>query len=139
MRAVAGLVAGLVTAVAAMIAVGFVGNLFVPMSDATAPGQREALTVALAGAGFGTQLIVLLAWFAAAFAGAAIARYVSRATWPGWTIAALLALVLAGTFLSPLPTWMQVLAVLGPLAGGLLAQLLVAARPGEAGESPANA
>jgi hypothetical protein len=131
MRILAGLVAGVAAAVAAMIAVGFVGNLFVPLSDATAPGQGEAVTVALTTAPIGAQIIVLLAWFTAAFAGAGVARYVSRATWPGWTIAGLLALVLAGTFLVPLPIWMQVLAVLGPLAGGALAQSLVAARPAE--------
>jgi hypothetical protein len=139
MRVFAGLVAGLVAAVAAMIAVGFVGNLFVPMADAAAAGQREALTVALARAALGTQLIVLIAWFGAAFVGAACARFVSRVAWPGWTIAALLALLLAGTFLSPLPAWMQVCAVLGPIAGGALAQLLVPTRSREPDGSPASA
>ena len=139
MRNLAGLVAGLAAAVAAMIAVGFVGNLFVPLSDATAPGQSEAVTVALTTAPIGAQVIVLIAWFSAAFAGAAVARYVSRATWPGWTIAGLLALFLAGTFLVPLPIWMQVLAVLGPLAGGALAQGLVAGPPADQDGVAANA
>src|SRR5687768_1950945 len=125
MRSIAGLIAGLVAAAAAMIAVGFVGNLFVPMSDAGVPGMGEALIVALAAGPLGPQVTVLAAWFFAAFAGAAAARYVSRAAWPGWTIAGLLALLLAGAFLVPLPIWMQVLAVLGPLGGGLLADRLV--------------
>jgi hypothetical protein len=122
-----------------MIAVGFVGNLFVPLSDAAAPGGGEAVTVALAAAPLGAQVIVLIAWFAAAFAGAAVARFVSRASWQGWTIAGLLALVLAGTFLVPLPMWMQILAVLGPLAGGALAQRLVAGRPADRDAVAANA
>ena len=126
MRAIAGLVAGLVAAGVAMIAVGFVGNLFVPMSDASVPGRGETLIVALGAGPIGPQLIVLAAWFFAAFAGAAAARYVSRTAWPGWTIAGLLALLLAASFLVPLPIWMQVLAVLGPLAGGFLADRLVA-------------
>lgn len=128
MRSLAGLVAGLVAAGAAMIAVGFVGNLFVPMADAGVPGSGEALIVALAAGPVGPQLTVLAAWFFAAFAGAATARYVSRTAWPGWTIAGLLALLLAASFLVPLPIWMQVLAVLGPLAGGFLADRLVAVR-----------
>ncbi|WP_129793381.1 hypothetical protein [Sphingosinicella sp. CPCC 101087] len=130
MKSLAGLVAGLVAAVAAMIAVGFVGNLFVPLSDAPVPGETEAVTVALAAAPLGAQVTVLLAWFAAALAGAAAARFISRASWPGWTIAGLLALLLAGTFLVPLPIWMQTIAVLGPLAGGAIAQLLVPLRRG---------
>ena len=139
MRAIAGLVVGLAAAVAAMIAVGFVGNLFVPMPDAAVPGQGEALTVALASGPLGAQVTVLLAWFAAAFAGAAAARYVARAAWPGWAIAGLLALILAGTFLVPLPVWMQILAVLGPLGGGVLAQWLVPGRRTDGGAVTAHA
>ena len=125
MRSVLGLIAGAVAAVAAMMLVGFIGGMFVPLSDAVVPGQREALTVALASASIGAQAIVLLAWAVAGFAGAATARWVSRAAWPGWAIAGLLAVMLAGAFLVPLPIWMQVLAVLGPLAGGMLAHALV--------------
>jgi hypothetical protein len=145
MRSLAGLVAGLIAAVAAMIVVGFVGNLFVPLSDAPVPGQTEteavteAVTVALTAAPLGAQVTVLLAWFAAALAGAATARFISRVSWPGWTIAGLLALLLAGTFLVPLPVWMQVFAVLGPLAGGALAQILVPVRPADADSLAANA
>jgi integral membrane sensor domain MASE1 len=50
---------------------------------------------------------------------------VARVSWPGWVIAGGLALLLATTFLAPLPVWMQVLAVVGPLIGGLLADMLV--------------
>lgn len=129
MRAILGLAAGLVVTVLAMMAAGFVGALIVPMSGPTDPSQAGQLSEALAAAPAGEQVVILLSWFVAVFAGAATAKAVARTSWPGWTIAGLLALVLAGTFLVPLPAWMQALSVIGPLAGGLLADLLVRRRP----------
>ncbi|WP_114953462.1 hypothetical protein [Sphingosinicella terrae] len=125
MRAIGGLLAGLVVAVLAMMAAGFVGDLVFPMSGPTDPRQAGQLREALAAAPAGQQAVILFSWFVAAFAGAAAAKAIARVSWPGWTIAGLLALVLAGTFLVPLPGWMQALAVIGPLGGGLLADLLV--------------
>lgn len=128
MRALAGLIAGLIAAVAAMIVVGFVGGLIVPMSASTDVGQQEMLRETLVAAPLGQQLVILISWFAAAFAGAAVAQLIARVAWPGWAIAGGLALLLAATFLVPLPVWMQALAVVGPLLGGLLADQLVRRR-----------
>jgi hypothetical protein len=137
MRILGGLIAGIIAAVAAMIAVGFFGSLIVPMSGPTDASQQEMIREALAAAPFGQQLVILLSWFAAAFAGAAAAKLIARRSWPGWTIAGGLALILAASFLVPLPMWMQTFAVLGPLTGGLLADLLIRRRAGGAKGDPA--
>lgn len=140
MRAIGGLAAGLVVTVLAMMAAGFVGDLVVPMSGPTDPRQAGQLREALVAAPAGQQAVILLCWFVAALAGAATAKAIARTSWPGWTIAGLLALVLAGTFLVPLPGWMQALSVAGPLAGGLLADLLVRRRaPVDAEARPTHA
>ena len=140
MRTIGGLAAGLVAAVLAMMAAGFVGSLIVPMSGPTDPRQSDQLREALTAAPADQQAVILISWFAAAFAGAATAKAISGQSWPGWAIAGLLALILAGTFLVPLPAWMQALAVIGPLAGGLLADLVVRRRRSAApGEAPVNA
>ena len=139
MRALGGLVAGIVAAVLAMMAVGFVGNLVVPLSGPADPAQSGQIREAISAAPADQQAVILLSWFAAAFAGAAVAKRVSGVSWPGWAIAGLLALILAGTFLVPLPMWMQALSVIGPLAGGLLADLLVRRRPRAGGGAAASA
>jgi hypothetical protein len=47
-------------------------------------------------------------------------------------------LLLAASFLAPLPVWMQIGAVLGPLAGGLIADLLVKGRGARAAPGRAD-
>ena len=141
MRAIAGLLAGIVAAIAAIMAVGFVGGLFLAVEVPTDPIQNaEATAAALGSAPIGAQILLVLSWFAGGLAGAAAAKWVALASWPGWTVACGLALLLATTFLAPLPTWMQVLAVIGPLVGGLIADMTVRGRAGAvAGEPAADA
>ena len=126
MRAIGGILAGIVAAVAAIMAVGLVGGMFFSVEVPTDPIQNaEATAAALGSAPVGAQILLVLSWFAGGLAGAAAAKWVSRVSWPGWTVACGLALLLATTFLAPLPVWMQVLAVIGPLVGGLIADMMV--------------
>ena len=137
MRAIAGLLVGIVAAIAAIMAVGLVGGLFFSVEAPTDPIQSaQATAAALGAAPVGAQILLVLSWFAGGFAGAAAAKRVARVSWPGWVVAGGLALLLASTFLVPLPVWMQALAVVGPLVGGLLADMLVG---GTAGEPAADA
>ena len=69
-----------------------------------------------------------MSWFIGGFAALAAAKKLAGVSWPGWVVAGLLALLLAGTFLVPLPVWMQALAVLGPLIGALVADVTVSGR-----------
>lgn len=128
MRGVLGLLAGIVAGLASMMLAGFVGGLLYPV-ETVAGGDVVA---GLRAAPIGAQAAVLVSWFAGAFGGAAAAKAVSGASWPGWTIAGLLALVLAFIFLLPLPVWLQALAPVAPLLGGLLADLLIGGRTPDA-------
>ena len=140
MRSLLGLVAGILAGIVAMMAVGWIGSMFFAVQGPTAPAGSEALATAIGSAPVATQVTILLSWIAAAFAGAATAKAISRASWPGWVIAGALALVLAGTFLVPFPAWMQILAVAGPLAAGVLADVLIKGRPAyEESETVADA
>jgi len=140
MRAIVGILAGIVAAVAAIMAVGLVGGMFFSVAAPTDPIQNaEAAAAALGSAPVGAQICLILSWFAGGFAGLAAGKWVARVSWPGWVVAGGLALLLATTFLAPLPVWMQALAVVGPLLGGLLADLMVRGSAGAAGEPAADA
>ena len=140
MRALLGLVAGIVAGIVAMMAVGWIGGMFFTVEGPSAPAGSEAFATALGSAPVATHVTILLSWFFAALAGAATAKAIARVSWPGWVIAGALALMLAGTFLVPLPAWMQILAVAGPLVAGVLADVLIKGRPRvEEAEAPADA
>lgn len=139
MRAIIGLLAGIVALIVGIMAVGAIGGLFFSVEAPTDPMQNaEATVAALGSAPAGTKAVLVLSWFLGALAGAAVAKRVSRLSWPGWVIAGGLALLLATTFLVPLPVWMQIAAVLAPLAAGVLADMLVRGAPGLDAE-PADA
>lgn len=138
MRGLAGLIAGIVAAVAAMMAVGAVGNLLYPFHLTVDSDDAQATIEVLRTASTGAQIWLLLAWFAGPLAGALVAKRISGLAWPGWTIAGLLAAFLALTFFLPLPVWMQALAFLAPLLGGLVADMLVGGRPAEAVDEARN-
>ena len=139
MREIGGLIAGVVAAVVAIMLTGFIGGLFFSIEAPTDPMQGEAVAAALGAAPAGTKITLVLSWFIGGFAALAAAKSVAGVSWPGWIVAGLLALLLAGTFLVPLPVWMQALAVVGPLLGGLLADLMVKGGAGAAGEPAADA
>lgn len=125
MRATLGLFAGIAAAIAAIMLVGVVGGLFFSIEAPTDPMQSSEVAASLSGAPTGTKITIILSWFVGGFVALAAAKYVARVSWPGWIVAGALALLLAGTFLVPLPMWMQALAVVGPLIGALLADLFI--------------
>jgi len=125
MRALLGLLAGILAAALVMMAVGYVGNSLVPLHVPADPGNQQALVEGLRTAPVGAQIWLLLSWFLGTFAGAAVARKLSGAAWPGWTIAGVLAALLAFIFFVPLPIWLQTLAPLSPLLGAAAADILI--------------
>jgi MFS family permease len=128
MKGLLGLIAGLVAGALAMMAVSYVGTSLYPLHLPADPRQTEALMEGLRTATVGAQIVVLLCWFVGAFVGAAVARALSGKAWPGWTIAGLLAAILAFIFFMPLPIWMQTLAPVSPLLGAAAADLLIPRR-----------
>ena len=125
MKALLGLLAGIVAAALVMMAVGFVGTSLYPLHVPADPGDRQALIEGLRAAPLGAQISVLLAWFLGTFAGAALARRLSGAAWPGWTIGGVLAALLTFIFFVPLPIWLQTLSPISPLLGAAAADILV--------------
>lgn len=125
MKGFIGLLAGIVVAVLVMMLVGYVGNSLYPLHVTADPNDREALIEGIRTAPVGAQIYVLLAWFLGTFAGAAIAKRISGAAWPGWTIAGVLAALLAFIFFLPLPIWLQTLAPMSPLLGAAAADILI--------------
>jgi len=129
MKALLALLAGIVLAALVMMLVGFVGNSLYPLHVPTDPNDRQALIEGLRTAPAGAQIWLLLAWFLGTFAGAAVAKLLSGAAWPGWTIGGVLAALLALFFFVPLPIWMQTLAPISPLLGAAAADVLIRRRP----------
>jgi hypothetical protein len=141
MKALLGLLAGIAAAALVMMAVGYVGTSLYPLHVPADPGNRQALIEGINAAPVGAQISVLLAWFLGTFAGAAVARKVSGAAWPGWTIAGVLAALLAFIFFVPLPIWLQTLAPISPLLGAAAADILIPRRnadPSSADETVRN-
>jgi hypothetical protein len=129
MKGLPGLLAGIVVAALTMMVVGYIGNALYPLHVSTDPNDRQALIEGLRAAPAGAQIWLLLAWFLGTFAGAAVARRLSGAAWPGWTIGGVLAALLTFIFFVPLPVWLQTLAPLAPLLGAAAADILVRRRP----------
>lgn len=136
MRGLIGLFAGIVAAALVMMLVGFVGTSLWPLHVPADPSDRQALIEGIRAAPLGAQISVLLAWFLGTFAGAAVAKRLSGAAWPGWTIGGVLAALLAFIFFVPLPIWLQTLSPIAPLLGAAAADILIrrpnAGAPGEA-------
>ena len=132
MRGLLGVVAGIVAAILGIMAVGLVGGLFFSVEAPTDPMQNaEATASALGGAPMATKIVLVLSWFAGGLAGAAAAKKIAGLSWPAWVVAGGLALLLASTFLIPLPVWMQIMAVTAPLLGGVVADMMIGRRAGE--------
>ena len=131
MRGFLALLAGIVVAALVMMLVGFVGTSLYPLHVPADPSDRQALIEGLRAAPVGAQVSVLLAWFLGTFAGAALAKWLSGAAWPGWTIGGVLAALLAFIFFVPLPIWLQTLAPMAPLLGAAAADILIRRRPAE--------
>ena len=125
MKGFISLLAGIVVAALVMMLVGYVGNSLYPLHVPADPNDRQALIEGIRAAPVGAQVYVLLAWFLGTFAGAALAKKISGAAWPGWTIAGVLAALLAFIFFLPLPIWLQTLAPISPLLGAAAADILI--------------
>ncbi len=131
MKSLVGLLAGIIAAALVMMLVGYVGTSLYPLHVPTDPRDSQALIEGIRAASVGAQISVLLAWFLGTFAGAAVAKLLSGAAWPGWTIGGVLAALLAAVFFIPLPIWLQTLAPISPLLGAAAADILIKRRPAE--------
>ena len=146
MRAIGGIIAGLVVAVIVTILVGFVGmwlTFTVPAN--LRPGDTGALLDTLANMAVGPLLALAVAWLLGAVAGAWTARRISARGWVAWTVTLLVAAyVVLNAWILPMPSWMQVVWIAAPLVGGLIGNHLArggaapAAATTDAEEAPAE-
>ena len=122
---VAGIVAGLV----AVIAIALVGGLIFPSEGRIDGFDAEQIVALFPALPMGAKIAILLSWFGGALAGAAVAKRIAGRGWAAWTLAGIFVVyVLINVLVLPMPGWMQAIAVLAPLLGGLIANHLVAER-----------
>lgn len=116
-RTISGIAAGLLAMVVTVGAIELLAHLLFPVPSDSAPIP------------LGIQLLVLGAYFLGALIGGAVAERISGKRWTVWVIALL---VVAGAiwsmFLIPHPQWMQIAAVIAPLAGGFVASHIARSR-----------
>jgi hypothetical protein len=130
MRALAGIVAGLIVAIIAFVAIGVVGVGFTysPPSG-TSLSDSGRVAELLVGMPTGAKIALLVAVAGAAMAGAALAKLIARQAWPAWTVTGIIACYAGLSMLSlPLSGLAQALTVIAPLLGGLIGNHLVASR-----------
>ncbi len=134
MRSVLGLLLGIVAGFTLMLLVSFIGTSIYPY-----PADIDLQNVNRAGeafrtTGMGYKLFVVLAWFVSSLGGGAVAKLIGGRLWPLWgTIGVMTANAIASMFFLPLPVWMQIGAIVVPLAGGFLATHVGRRQPGTPG------
>lgn len=147
MRAIAGIVVGLIASLAAAVLVGIVavGTTFSLPPGINAADQNQVFAILLTMPQ-STQLALAGAWLASAFAGALVARLIARQAWAAWAVALVVTAYFGlNAFALPLPLWVKALWIIGPLIGGLIGNQLAGGRAAseaatvEAGDDPAAA
>lgn len=129
MRAIAGIIVGLIAGFAATILIGIVGvgATFSAPAGMEASNPRQVLE-AFANMPQAAQIALMVAWLGGGFVGALVAKLIARVSWAAWTVAGLIAAyVVLNMLVLPLPGWMQALSIAAPLIGGLIGNHLVAA------------
>lgn len=131
MRAIIGIVVGIVLGFAAQTALDLLANLLYPppLRDML---DREQIAGALAARPTAAHLISVAGYFVGGLAGGWSGKKVTGSRAIAWVPAALLALMaLAIGFSFPVPTWVTFAAFVGALVGGMIANHLVADRLAE--------
>jgi hypothetical protein len=127
MRAVLGIVGGLVAGIVAIILVGIVGvGATFSAPPGMDPSNPRQVMEAFSNAPIAPQLAMMAAWLAGGLVGGLVAKTISRSGMIAWIVAALIAVyVLLNVFVLPLPAWMQALWIAAPLIGAFLGNHLV--------------
>ena len=121
LKVVAGVVTGLVVAVAAIYVIWLIGLQFYPFPAEGGRVSLESEGALIQSMPTGAQLFIALAWLGGALLGSLTAAQISRHLWPGWLVAALVALIsIANIVMFPHPEWMQLAAFIIPVLGGLI-------------------
>ncbi|HMG47095.1 MAG TPA: hypothetical protein VK614_06515 [Allosphingosinicella sp.] len=139
MRAVAGIVVGLIAGFIATVVIGIIGigATFTAPAGMNVSNPQQVLE-AFAQMPTGPKIALMVAWFSGGLVGALVAKLIARRGWVAWTVAGLVAAyVVLNILVLPLPGWMQVLSIAAPLIGGLIANHLVKGRAPDVPEEAA--
>src|SRR5688572_24791654 len=126
MRGVLAVVAGILAGFAAVVLIALIGGWFFPSPDRIDGLNSEQLVAVFPTLPTGAKVAIILSWFGGALVGATVAKLIARRGWAAWTLAGIFVVyVFISTLVLPMPGWLQAVAVLAPLIGGLLGNHLV--------------
>jgi hypothetical protein len=132
------ILAGIAAGLFAVIAIALIGGMIFPSEGRIDGFDAEQIVALFPALPMGAKIAILLSWFGGALAGAAVAKRIAGRGWAAWTLAGIFVVyVLINVLVLPMPGWMQAIAALAPLLGGLIANHLVADR--DVAETPPSA
>lgn len=119
---------GVIVGATVVFIVERMGHAFFPAP----PGFDPSSASAVAALPLAAKVAVLVAWFAGAFGGGAVAALIARRWAPAAWVVAMTILLLAGTSLAAIehPLWMAIGAAPAAMIGGWLAVVTTGARYG---------
>jgi hypothetical protein len=124
-RAVLGIVAGIVAALATVFAIDLAGHQLYPLPSDLNLDDYEAVGTYVQARPAGASAFVLIAWFLGAADGGIVAALISRRAWTVWPVAgAVAATGIVAVLMIPHPALMQIGTVVAPLLGGFAASLV---------------
>jgi hypothetical protein len=122
LRTIGGILAGIVAALAAVYVIEVTGHIIFPLPPEVRSGNLEILAASIETLPTGLLAFVALAWFAGALAGGIVAGWITGLRGAAWFVAAIVAAAaIFNIVMIPHPAWMQLAAVIAPMAGGLIA------------------
>lgn len=130
MRAIAAIVAGIIAGLAIVILIGVIGmGATYPLPAGLDPYDTDQVVALIEAMPAAPKFALFAALLAGTLSGAAIAKLIAGKAWPAWVVTALLALYVILSILSlPLSGIEQMLAIVAPIAGGLIGNHLVSDR-----------
>lgn len=147
MRAVGGIIAGLVVGFIAIIILGVIGLIITFRAPSNLnPYDTNAVIQVVIGMPAGAKIALLVALIVGTMAGVALARRITHRAWAAWTVAALITIYFVLFALSlPLAEWMQAMTIAAPILGALIGNHLergiavpAAATTTDVGDAPAE-
>ena len=129
LRCVLGVIAGVCAMFVVIMAIEFVGNQVYPPPAGIDPRNPADVAAMLTAAPMGALVSIAIAWVAGAFAGGAVAAWISR-IWPKSAAIVVALVVVAGVVsmiaMIPNPQWLAIVGLVFPvpaaLAGAWLAR-----------------
>ena len=139
MRAILGILAGIIAALVVQAGVDFATSLAYPY-PITDLWDRQQVSEAMATRPTAALVLTVLGYFLGALAGGVVGKLIARRGWACWVpagVMAAIALLIALNY--PLAEWAWFATFVAPLIGGLIANHLVAeGEPATAPPAPAS-